>query len=454
MPVNHDVAWILWLAEEVLAGRELYRDLIEINPPLIVWLSLPIVRLADGLGVSPYLVFYVAVLILLVACAVLALRLLPERPAGAELLLAFVLGPLAGADLGQREHICVGLLMPILALALRRKTSPDAPPPLGAAIAAGILAGVAIALKPFLAPVWLLLMPFRRPAVEDLVVVFVGGLYVGCVLLLEPDYLPLPVTLMETYVAFNQQSWLAMLVHGTGLTLLLLAAGWVYLARQGFRSQLVTLCLLTAGSAWVGAVIQRKGWDYHWYPAVAFLVLSVMAIYQVANGRRLGNGVPPHRVTSYLVAAVSLLVAGRFFVAIEALLERRASIELLRTVSHPGDRVLVLTMRVSDAWPAVPLAGAKWAARLPSLWFAQAGGMQPPARMGVGERMLYDTIVEDLLAEPERLVVETSELNGRRLRRSGFDVLAYLRQDSRAAVALTHYRQTQRTRGMSIWVRQ
>jgi hypothetical protein len=263
---------------------------------------------------------------------------------------------------------------------------------------------------------------------------------------------------METYIAFNQQGWLAMLTNEVGVTLLVVVAGWVYLERQGARSQMVKLCLLAAGGAWVGAVIQRKGWSYHWYPVVAFIVLSVMAMYQSANDRKLGSSaarfIPPRRVASYLVAAASLLVAGRFFVAIEALLQRRASIELLRTVSHPGDRVLVLTMRVSDAWPAVPLAGAKWAARLPSLWFAQAGGMQPPARMAVGERMLFATIVEDLLAEPERLVVETPELSARRLRRSGFDVLAYLRQDSRAAIALAHYRETQRTGGMSIWVRQ
>jgi hypothetical protein len=458
MPVNHDVAWTLWLAQQVMAGRVLYEDLIEINPPLIIWLNLPVVWLAQLLGVSTYVVYYTALLLVLVASAALALRLLPVRHAGAGVVLAFVLGPLTGADLGQREHICVALLLPLLALALRRRMAPGAPPSLGAAVAAGALAGVAIALKPFLAPIWLLLVPYRRPAVEDLTVVIIGVLYVACVLLLAPAYIPLSRSLMETYVAFNQQRWSAMLTHPAAVTLLVVAAGWVYLLLQGRRSQMVTVCLIAAGGAWVGALVQRKGWSYHWYPAAAFTVLAVMAIYRAAttgtSPDRSDRSVPPRRVASYLLAAMSLVVIYRFVGSVEAFRARQSSIELIRSVARPGDRVLMLSSRVSDAWPAVPLAGATWAARLPALWFAQANGVRPPLMMERGERLLYATLVEDLLAEPERLVVETSELNAFRRGPPGLDALAYLRQDARAAAALAHYRETQRINGMSIWVRQ
>ena len=39
LPLKDDVAWLLYVARRWLAGRELYTDLVEVNPPLIVWIS-------------------------------------------------------------------------------------------------------------------------------------------------------------------------------------------------------------------------------------------------------------------------------------------------------------------------------------------------------------------------------------------------------------------------------
>src|SRR3954451_18027018 len=44
--VDSDVAWQLWIAQRMHAGAHLYRDIIEINPPLWFWIALPIDRLA------------------------------------------------------------------------------------------------------------------------------------------------------------------------------------------------------------------------------------------------------------------------------------------------------------------------------------------------------------------------------------------------------------------------
>ena len=38
-PLKDDIAWLLYVAHRWLAGRELYVDVIEVNPPLIVWIS-------------------------------------------------------------------------------------------------------------------------------------------------------------------------------------------------------------------------------------------------------------------------------------------------------------------------------------------------------------------------------------------------------------------------------
>src|SRR5579862_5749772 len=51
-PLKDDIAWLLYVARRWLAGRELYVDVIEVNPPLIVWLSAVPLTLARWFALS------------------------------------------------------------------------------------------------------------------------------------------------------------------------------------------------------------------------------------------------------------------------------------------------------------------------------------------------------------------------------------------------------------------
>ena len=48
-PLKDDIAWLLYVARRWLAGRELYVDVVEVNPPLIVWISAIPIQLASAL---------------------------------------------------------------------------------------------------------------------------------------------------------------------------------------------------------------------------------------------------------------------------------------------------------------------------------------------------------------------------------------------------------------------
>lgn len=63
-PSNHDVAWLLHASRSVLGGADLYKDVIEPNPPLIVYLLIPVVGAASFLDVPAMTVFRLAVLVL------------------------------------------------------------------------------------------------------------------------------------------------------------------------------------------------------------------------------------------------------------------------------------------------------------------------------------------------------------------------------------------------------
>src|SRR5450631_2566114 len=51
-PLKDDIAWLLYVARRWMAGKELYVDLIEVNPPLIIWLSAVPLSVARWLDVS------------------------------------------------------------------------------------------------------------------------------------------------------------------------------------------------------------------------------------------------------------------------------------------------------------------------------------------------------------------------------------------------------------------
>src|SRR3974377_1165239 len=68
-PLKDDIAWLLYVASRWLAGRELYVDVVEVNPPLIVWISAVPICFAGLLPTDapfPAIPFFIAAVL---ACA-------------------------------------------------------------------------------------------------------------------------------------------------------------------------------------------------------------------------------------------------------------------------------------------------------------------------------------------------------------------------------------------------
>src|SRR5215470_13328026 len=151
-PLKDDVAWLLYVARRWLAGRELYVDVVEVNPPLIVWISAIPIWIARALGVDAQLTAIPFFVIAVLACAwwTAALlrgsgRLFDDRlPVFAAIGTVLLVVP--AGDLGQREHLLVAAMLPYLAL-FARSLGGDQTDRRDALIA-GLLAGLGCALKP------------------------------------------------------------------------------------------------------------------------------------------------------------------------------------------------------------------------------------------------------------------------------------------------------------------
>ena len=124
-PLKDDIAWLLYVARRWMAGRELYVDVVEINPPLIVWISAIPIWLARVLGIDAQFTaipFFVAAVL---ACAWWTASLLrgsgklfeDRLPVFAAIGTVLLVVP--AGDLGQREHLLAAAILPYLALFAR-----------------------------------------------------------------------------------------------------------------------------------------------------------------------------------------------------------------------------------------------------------------------------------------------------------------------------------------------
>src|SRR5215204_1405356 len=206
--VDSDVAWQLWIAQQTRAGASLYRDIIEVNPPLWFWIALPIDRVAAALHLRPEPVLVAAV----GAFAGLALAATDQllrhvAPPRRTLLLGYAalcLLAMPWVHLGQREQLALIGTLPYAALIAARRDRRDVPPVLAFLI--GAVAAVVFALKhyflmvPLLLELWLLVelrrqWRWRRP--ETVAMISVGAAYAAAIAIWASDYLTRIVPLVR-----------------------------------------------------------------------------------------------------------------------------------------------------------------------------------------------------------------------------------------------------------------
>ena len=147
--VDVDVAWQLWIAGRLNAGAHLYRDIMEVNPPLWFWMAQPVDALARGLGMRPDAVLVIAigglVGLSLTAANGLTSDLEPRRRALLLSYAALALMAMPWVHVGQREQIVLIVTLPYAALvaarAERKRVSTEL------ALLVGAAAGLGFALK-------------------------------------------------------------------------------------------------------------------------------------------------------------------------------------------------------------------------------------------------------------------------------------------------------------------
>jgi hypothetical protein len=470
-----DVSWLLYMAGRILDGARPYVDVVEVNPPLIVWLNLPIAALGRVLEVPPELVYRLGV----IGCAGLSLFLCARtlrRVLGTEwrllggivlLLLVFVELTLARADFGEREHLLVLLAAPY-ALAVVGRIRGLALPATEMVVV-GLLAGIGIALKPYFVALPAALecyLALRQRSVrawlrpEPLVMLALGAGYLAAVLTLVPQYLDLTAMMGGLYANFLRGPlWLTgILGEGAALCLFALLA-FAVLRRRAEHPELWDVLAVAVAALFLSALVQGKGWRYHFYPSMCFGVL-LLGVTWWDSRRPLSRLVEQVYVAACGAAVATLLVV----TAVDCVHQTASSSEprydadpnyadLRRLIRReaPGGSVLVLSSNMASAFPLVPASGARWASRFPSVWLLPALYMaelrsdrpltfRPRAAMGEAERYLNDAVGEDLARfRPDLLVVLRAGPDRREMGIRRVDYLAYFSREPEVAALLSEY---------------
>ncbi|MEA3078626.1 MAG: hypothetical protein QOF05_34 [Sphingomonadales bacterium] len=448
--VDSDVASQLWIAQRIHEGARLYRDIVEVNPPLWFWMAVPIERLAALLHL-PAASVLIGAFGLLVALSLTATdRLLPHIvPARRTLFLAYaalILAAMPWMHVGQREQIVLIGALPYAALVAARREGRPVQVLLAIAVGAGAALGFALKhyflIVPAALELWLLSSlgrrwrPFRP---ETLAIAGVGAAYAAA-LLVERDFLTRMVPLVRlAYGQFGPRSFSQLLnpyvIVGLGIFAFLAAHARIL---RGRAAPLAT-ALFVAGLAFAATYfIQFKGWPYHTIPLLGCGSLALAAL--------LAETVSPPRLLRILAPAI--LTLPLVTSASEAMHPMPPNPDALDAVAGlaPGDAVGFLTTDTAIPYSVSLQYGFRDPSRYNGIWMMHAvvdnelHGNPDPRIAEFGRQVVANTVVDFRCRPPRRIIAERP-----RPGQWGFDIIALYGRDPHFMELLSHYRVRSRT---------
>jgi hypothetical protein len=407
-PLKDDVAWLLYVARRWMAGRELYVDVVEVNPPLIVWISAIPLEIGRWFGVDAQLVAMPVFVAVVLGCAWWTAGLLRARGGlFAERLPVFTaigsaLLILPAADLGQREHLLVAAFLPYLVLfsqSLDRAALDRAALDRGAGgrrldhgratcgrrrliaahLVAGALAGLGCALKPrygavFAALECLALMQGLRPwRIMPIAAAIALAAYAGLVAMLCPAYLGRAVPMALALYGATDVPFLTLLADSASLLCgQAVAAGLLWLRRRNLPDYNLMLTLVVfAATSTIVCFVDGKDWYYHRLPATVATVLALLlwTASELVQSRwriRWPLVVAGLSIAVFCAASIRRLEPE----ALDAVDPGRTAMDRLEQIirSEHARTYIAFSEWIGLGFPVVNQTGVTWASRFDSMW--------------------------------------------------------------------------------------
>jgi hypothetical protein len=381
---NADVSWEITLSEKILDGQRLYTDLIELNPPASVLLHVGIVAVARALGWSPEITVDAAIFLVAISCFGLISHIVRQyRLLDADGGAAFAVFTLAvmtilpAQTFGEREHIALLTVLPLLVLSAARATGVKLL--LWHCLVAGAGAGITVCIKPHFAfavglaaaAAALHLRSWRTLfALENWIAAAIAIAYaVSVAVFFRPfitDVMPLVAAVyLPVRLSFVEMLSTVPVVLCVGSVLVILGLG------RGIARYPLLLMLLAASAGFtVAYLIQGKGWPYQSYPMLALAVIAL----DLAGGlyrRAAAQSGDRDRFMNLCVTAGFVVVGVWSFAWLNIAIDTRAATAAVERIAPPHPSIAAISDDIAIGHPLSRDVGGRWIARASSLWVTQ-----------------------------------------------------------------------------------
>ncbi len=434
-PLNHDVAWYLVSGRRWIEGATLYRDILEVNPPLAYIEVAAILKLPIGDKLA-----YLAAMHVLIAASCLWVRRLAVRddrvsPHVATLASAAALLIVPLGDFGQREQVALAAALPYL-----WAVASGARPSRAESVAFGVFAFLGLGLKPYFLAIpagACLVAAIRERSLRPLIApanLTIAGLclaYAALIVVAFPDYLGSVVPMARlTYFAYGLPPVLVLIQPMLLVSLPLIVVG---------------LCARGPAAIWTGALagavlcylVQFKGWPYHQIPmgGLALITAAVLLADRKSDApRRL-----PAAVIALFAAFTALMPGAHGSYRVNSTYNQ------LMPYLADARSALILGENVWLAFPLVEELDVEHASRYSAMWplpgATIVAATQSGPKAAAARHILRETrsnIVGDFVrARPDVLVVDVRDTKP--YFRGPFDYLRFLDGDPRFGPAFAAY---------------
>ncbi|WP_265529246.1 hypothetical protein [Sphingomicrobium marinum] len=465
--LSHDNSWYLIATRRFMEGATLYVDIIELNPPLAFYLTVPGLFIADFAGL-PDKVGYVAYVCILATISNLWAISIVRRSAVEPLrkTVLFAAAPIVTlllpiSEFGQREHLLIIVTLPYFYRSALCQTAPSS---LVERIAIGVFATLGFALKPYFYAAALTVTLARtwqdrslRPliSVTNIVIAAMTIAYLAFVFVMHREYVdeivPLATAVYHSY-GFPIWKRLAQPAFLAVPVLLLFIVG-----KRRQTDQTNWLFIAAAAGFVLSYFLQFKGWNYQILPSAAYLFISV-AMLSACNAKALRER---------LVLAVAVMVAvlgtlGQQIIRGPYRSTTLASFEPF--VERRGMSILVISSNLSASFPFVNEVEGTWSSRLPAQWIVPGAIAAKAASNCSYDRLecsRYDALlakartimIEDFVQFEPQIVFIDERKSKDYFGGQDFNYLDFLAQDKRFEAIWSRYDELDRGAGYSVWAK-
>ena len=474
-PINHDVAAILDMSRRWIAGDRIYRDIIDVNTPLVfVIYAIPqlLARILGGSG-AHWLVVFVALLTLSSCLGSIALmrrfhgRSYPVGTAAFTLFVPFALIALPPDNsFGQREHLMLILALPwFICTSIRPSRSPASTT---ACFLIGFAAGIGFSIKPQFLPIpgmvgmYILACigpkrTFRDPLFWGVIAAIFFHIALATLVIPEYGRSVLPLVL-RLYTQIGGSDPISVLTGRVLLpSLIMLAATFAAATtlREG-QKPIRVLVVAGLGSA-IAAVTQGKGWLYQTYPAEALALLAMTMTVAGMIDRYTALALERNRFPSVLIASAIIGVMWIQNIMFDPPFKKQQNFSNSQTnqlmsivekhaINH---RILVFSPGINPFYPMINYTDMEMTMRFQTMWPLQGAYAEclasgrlytPPKDMDPTERMIFDAITHDFITRRPDLIIVDRVPGVPRCRAEVFSYLDYFLQSQEFANAFAEYR--------------